>query len=83
MAKCNYCGADTQLYSGSAPICLFCAVDREPQRKPPRFEHMAGRKDGAMQTHGRGHSEDRSLTCSECAGREAERLESIKRYVDL
>ena len=35
MAKCVYCGSETELYDGGAPICLNCSEAREVKRKPP------------------------------------------------
>jgi len=72
MAKCNYCGAETELHSGAAPICLVCAVDLQPRRKPPLPERLPDRS-----------ASRESVACSECARLEAERLDAIKRYVDL
>jgi hypothetical protein len=35
MAKCVYCGTDTQLYCNGVPVCVQCANDLEAGRKPP------------------------------------------------
>jgi hypothetical protein len=83
MAKCTYCGSETELHSGASPICLVCAVDLEPQRKPPLWEHQPGRRTGSRQA---GHFEfaaDDSIACPECARLETDRQQAIKRYVDL
>ena len=38
MAKCVYCGAETQLYSSGVPVCLACAEDPDAGRKLPSRE---------------------------------------------
>ena len=83
MGKCNYCGAETQLHSGAVPICLVCAVDLQPQRKPPLLEHLPGRSASSGRAAISGSSRSESAACSECARLEAERFDAIKRYVDL
>jgi len=37
MAKCVYCGAETELYVNGVPVCLECSEEREgePAKKPP------------------------------------------------
>ncbi len=44
MAKCSYCGADTEMYVRNIPVCVKCddegsGVKKDPtaegQRKPP------------------------------------------------
>ena len=37
MATCVYCGAETELYVNSVPVCLKCSDEREnkPSKKPP------------------------------------------------
>ena len=35
MAKCVYCGSETELFDGGVPICLKCSEEREAKRKPP------------------------------------------------
>src|SRR5579862_634396 len=83
MAKCTYCGADTELHSGAVPICIVCAVDLEPLRKPPLLERLPSRRTGSRPSDHFGSAVDDSIVCSECAGLEAEREQAIKRYVDL
>jgi hypothetical protein len=34
MAKCTYCGSETELFDGGVPICLKCSEQRETKRKP-------------------------------------------------
>ena len=34
MAKCSYCGSETELYSGGVPICVKCSNERDSKRKP-------------------------------------------------
>jgi len=38
MAKCAYCGADTQLYSKGVPVCLVCEEDQDGSQKPTARE---------------------------------------------
>jgi len=83
MAKCTYCGTDTELHSGAVPICLVCAVDLEPQRKPPLVERLSWRATGSRQSGHLGSAGDDSMACPECARLEADRQQAIKRYVDL
>src|SRR5579871_1440029 len=37
MAKCAYCGSETELYCGVVSICLKCSeeLDHEASKKPP------------------------------------------------
>lgn len=83
MAKCTYCGAETELHSGAVPICLVCAVDLEPQRKPPLPERLHGRRTASRQSGQSGSAADDSIACPECARLEADRQQAIQRYVDL
>lgn len=83
MSKCTYCGADTELHSGAVPICLVCAVELEPQRKPPALERLPGRRTGSGRSDHLGSAADDSLACPECAQLEADRQQAIRRYVDL
>ena len=41
MAACDFCGADTELYSNGVPICLNCLEKREAKRKRPAPEIRA------------------------------------------
>ena len=81
MAKCTYCGEETQLHSNAVPICLVCAVQMEPRRKPPRLEHLHSGK--ARPSYDFASSTDASLTCPECNKLEAGRFAAIQRYVNL
>jgi hypothetical protein len=83
MAKCIYCGAETQLHSGAVPICLVCAVDLQPQRKPPLLERLPGGSTSSRPSSIFASPVHESVACSECAALEADRLEAIRRYVDL
>ncbi len=38
MAKCQECGAETELYCNDVPICLACLNALEPETKPPERE---------------------------------------------
>ncbi len=38
MAKCIYCGSETELYDGNVPICIKCCEEREAKSKLPRTE---------------------------------------------
>ena len=35
MAKCNYCGSETQLYDGGVAICIPCVDVRDKKRLSP------------------------------------------------
>lgn len=35
MAKCAYCGAETELYYAQAPICVKCSEKLERKGNPP------------------------------------------------
>ena len=35
MAKCGYCGSETELCNGGLPICLKCSDERENKPKKP------------------------------------------------
>jgi len=35
MAKCVYCGSETELFDSGTPICVQCSEEREAKRKPP------------------------------------------------
>ena len=83
MAKCTYCGAETELHSDTVPICLVCAVDLEPQRKPPLLERLPGRRIGSPQSDHFGSAADDSIACPDCTRLEADRQQAIQRYVDL
>ena len=34
MAKCTYCGSETELYSSNIPVCVKCSKERDGKRKP-------------------------------------------------
>ena len=38
MAKCNYCGSETQLYDGGVAICIPCVDARDKKRLSPERE---------------------------------------------
>lgn len=38
MAKCNYCGSETQLYDGGVAICIPCVDVRDKKRLSPERE---------------------------------------------
>ena len=35
MAKCIYCGAETQLYINDTPVCIACSDEIDAGRTPP------------------------------------------------
>jgi len=54
MAKCVYCGRDTQLYSNGVPVCLACEEDPDARRKPPaRQEDEPADEDKQTRGHDR------------------------------
>lgn len=40
MAKCVYCGSETELYDGGVPICLKCSEQRGAKHKPPNSDQI-------------------------------------------
>ena len=83
MPKCSHCGAEARLYSIAAPLCLACAVNLEPRRIPPGREQLDARKSRSTQPDRFKTAPDDSIGCSVCCRLEADRLEAIKRYVEL
>ena len=81
MARCIYCGADAR--PDSVPICLACAEDLEPARKPPAAAVHPGRRDGHSSCERFALDPDDGVACSECGKLEDDRLKAIERYVDI
>ncbi len=38
MAKCAYCGSETELFNNGVAVCLKCSDDHEGKSKPPQTE---------------------------------------------
>lgn len=38
MAKCVYCGSETELFTGGVPVCVKCSEEREAKSKQPATE---------------------------------------------
>ena len=42
MAKCAYCGSETELFHGGVPICVKCSEEHEAKRKLPTVTRPGG-----------------------------------------